>query len=245
MELVTYQQEKNQVVVSSIDIATNFGKEHRNVCQSIRNLVAENSAAKSMFYETTYENRGKQYPMFLMNRDGFSLLVMGFTGKDALDWKVKYIGAFNAMESKLNSPEFIIQRAMGLLQQRCDALLLENKELEKKVEEDKPKVLFADSVAASKSSILIGELAKLISQNGRKIGQNRLFQWMRANGYLMKQGSSYNMPTQKSLELGIIEIKEGSRIDANGVTVVTKTPKVTGKGQQYFLNKFLGENNED
>ncbi len=91
----------NQPVVSSRQIAHNFGKNHRHVLDSIRNLVAENSAAKSMFYETTFDNRGKQYPMYLMNRDGFSLLVMGFTGKKALEWKIRYINAFNAMEEQI------------------------------------------------------------------------------------------------------------------------------------------------
>lgn len=90
-----------QAVASSRDIAEHFEKEHKNVLRDIANLVAQNSAAKSMFYETTYENRGKQYPMYLMNRDGFSLLAMGFTGKAALEWKVKYIEAFNAMEKTI------------------------------------------------------------------------------------------------------------------------------------------------
>lgn len=93
--------QNGEPVASSRQIAENFGKEHKNVIQAVTNLVAENSAAKSMFYETTFENRGKQYPMYLMNRDGFSLLVMGFTGKAALEWKLKYIAAFNAMEKKL------------------------------------------------------------------------------------------------------------------------------------------------
>lgn len=98
-ELITVND--GQAVVSSLDIAEHFGREHKNVAQSIQNLVAENSAAKSLFFETTYENRGKQYPMYLMNRDGFSLLCMGFTGAKALEWKLKYIDAFNKMEKTL------------------------------------------------------------------------------------------------------------------------------------------------
>lgn len=97
--------QNGEPVASSRQIAENFGKEHKNVIQAVTNLVAENSAAKSMFYETTFENRGKQYPMYLMNRDGFSLLVMGFTGKAALEWKLKYIQAFNEMEKKLATPQ--------------------------------------------------------------------------------------------------------------------------------------------
>lgn len=97
--------QNGEPVASSRQIAENFCKEHKNVIQAVANLVAENSAAKSMFYETTFENRGKQYPMYLMNRDGFSLLVMGFTGKAALEWKLKYIQAFNEMEKKLSTPQ--------------------------------------------------------------------------------------------------------------------------------------------
>lgn len=103
-----------------------------------------------------------------------------------------------------------------------------------------PKALFADAVATSKSSILVGELAKILKQNGVKdMGQNRLFEWMRRKGYLMKQGSWYNMPTQKSMDLGLFEIKETSITHSDGHVTVNKTPKVTGKGQQYFVNKFL------
>ena len=200
--------------------------------QTIGNLVAENSATKSMIYETSYENRGRQYPMYLMNRDGFSLLVMGFTGKEALDWKVKYIEAFNEMEKKLNDPEFLVQRSMDYLKSRCDALLLENKEL-------KPKALFADAVSASNESILIGQLAKLIRQNGYEIGQNRLFEWMRENEYLIKKGERYNQPTQKSMDLGLFEVKERTITNPDGSTRITLTTKVTGKGQVYFINKFL------
>ncbi len=98
------------------------------------------------------------------------------------------------------------------------------------------------AVSASQSSILIGELAKLLKQNGVDMGQNRLFGYLRENGYLVKrQGSDRNMPTQKSMELGLFEIKEHNHINSNGVNVTTKTPKVTGKGQQYFINKFLGD----
>ena len=97
--------QNGEPVASSRQIAESFGKEHKHVLDSIKNLVAENSAAKSMFYETTFENRGKQYPMYLMNRDGFTLLAMGFTGKAALEWKLKYIQAFNAMEKQLSTPQ--------------------------------------------------------------------------------------------------------------------------------------------
>lgn len=111
---------------------------------------------------------------------------------------------------------------------------------DKQIEQMKPKALFADAVATSHTSILVGELAKILKQNGIEMGQKRLFAWLREKGYLIKrQGTDYNMPTQKAMELGLFEIKEGSYVNGSGVNITTKTPKITGKGQQYFINKFL------
>lgn len=111
---------------------------------------------------------------------------------------------------------------------------------DKQIEEMKPRALFADAVATSHTSILVGELAKILKQNGIDMGQKRLFAWLREKGYLIKrQGTDYNMPTQKAMELGLFEIKEGSYVNGSGVNITTKTPKITGKGQQYFINKFL------
>lgn len=127
------------------------------------------------------------------------------------------------------------QMALGL---KASQQLLEHKD--KIIAEMKPKALFADAVSASQASILVGELAKLLKQNGIDTGANRLFTWLRENGYLIRRkGTDYNMPTQKSMEMGLFEIKEHNHINSNGVNVTTKTPKVTGKGQQYFINKFL------
>ncbi|MFL2068260.1 phage antirepressor KilAC domain-containing protein [Leuconostoc mesenteroides] len=132
-----------------------------------------------------------------------------------------------------NDPSY--QMALGL---KASQLLLEHKD--KIIAEMKPKALFADAVSASQTSILVGELAKLLKQNGIDTGANRLFTWLRENGYLIRRkGTDYNMPTQKSMEMGLFEIKEHNHINSNGVNVTTKTPKVTGKGQQYFINKFL------
>lgn len=115
-----------------------------------------------------------------------------------------------------------------------------------RIEQMKPKEIFADAVSASHTSILVGDLAKLICQNGYQIGQKRLFDWLRANGYLIKRkGAEWNMPTQKSMEMGLFEIKESTHINGSGCNVTTRTPKVTGKAQVYFVNKFLkGAKNE-
>ncbi|HEV6154777.1 TPA: phage antirepressor KilAC domain-containing protein, partial [Streptococcus pneumoniae] len=140
---------------------------------------------------------------------------------------------FIQVEKDFNSPEKIMARALLMADQKVH-------KLEAQIEADKPKVLFADAVSASHTSILVGELAKLISQNGYKIGANRLFSWMRENGYLIKRkGSDWNMPTQRSMDLKLFEIKETNVQHADGHITVNKTPKVTGKGQQYFIDKFL------
>lgn len=142
---------------------------------------------------------------------------------------------FIQVEKDFNSPEKIMARALLLADEKIQ-------KLETQIEADKPKVLFADAVSASHTSILVGELAKLISQNGYKIGANRLFAWMRENGYLIKRkGSDWNMPTQRSMEMGLFEIKETNIQHPDGHVTITKTSKVTGKGQQYFINKFLSD----
>lgn len=152
-------------------------------------------------------------------------------------WRQYFIG----VEEKWNSPEAIMARALQLSNVKLKQLETTVSDLQKQMEQDKPKVLFADSVTASSSSILIGELAKLIKQNGVDIGQRRLFEWMRVNGYLIKRkGSEYNLPTQRSMEQGLMEIKETSVVHT-GYTTISKTPKVTGKGQVYFINLFLGQ----
>lgn len=142
---------------------------------------------------------------------------------------------FIQIEKDFNSPEKIMARALLMADKKIQ-------KLETQIEADKPKVLFADAVSASHTSILVGELAKLISQNGYKIGANRLFAWMRENGYLIKRkGSDWNMPTQRSMEMGLFEIKETNIQHPDGHVTITKTSKVTGKGQQYFINKFLDD----
>ena len=145
----------------------------------------------------------------------------------------EYRNYFIQVEKAWNSPDMVLKRALQIADKRVLALEFQNEEM-------KPKALFADSVASSHTSILVGELAKILRSNGVNIGANRLFEWLRNNGYLIKRnGSDRNMPTQKSMDLGLFEIKEGTRLHADGSIAVTKTPKVTGKGQIYFVNKFL------
>ena len=168
------------------------------------------------------------------------------TAEKFTDWVTEEIlptirkhGAYmtpDTLDRMISSPEFGIKLLTALQAEREQRVKLENK-----VTADAPKVLFADAVSASRASILVGELAKLLRQNGKEIGQNRLFRWLRENGYLIKRtGSDFNMPTQRSMELGLFSIKETAITHADGTVTVSKTVKVTGKGQQYFVEKFLG-----
>ncbi|HFU4492567.1 TPA: phage antirepressor KilAC domain-containing protein [Streptococcus suis] len=142
---------------------------------------------------------------------------------------------FIQVEKDFNSPEKIMARALLMADKKVH-------QLEAQIEADRPKVLFADAVSASKSSCLIGELAKILKQNSIDIGQNKLFQWLRSNGYLIsRRGESWNQPTQKSMQLGLFELKKTNINHADGHTTVSTTTKVTGKGQQYFINKFLNQ----
>lgn len=158
----------------------------------------------------------------------------------------QYRQYFIDLEKAWNTPEQIFARALKMADQKIEKLKETNAGLLEDVERMRPKEIFADAVKASTSSILIGDLAKLLRQNGVDIGQKRLFEYLRNHGYLIKRkGSDWNMPTQKSMNMGLFEIKESTHIDGNGCNIVTRTPKATGKAQIYFVNKFVGGMSDD
>ncbi len=239
MNNIILSTQNGEPVASSRQIAESFEKNHRDVLRAVDNLKEDVRNFAQMFFETTVpDSYGREQRAYLMNRDGFTLLAMGFTGKAALEWKLKYIAAFNEMEKKLTK-----QPQLTRSQLLATALIAAHEELEEKdkqIETMKPKALFADAVSASKKSILVGELAKLLSQNGINIGQNRLFDWMRKNGYLIKdpKRSDYNLPTQRSMEMGLFEIKETTIQHSDHISI-NRTPKISGRGQVYFVNLFL------
>lgn len=152
----------------------------------------------------------------------------------------EYRQYFLKLEKAWNTPEQIFARALKMANQKIDELKADKTILIDDLRRMKPKEVFADAVSASHTSILVGDLAKLLRQNGIDTGAQRLFEWLRNNGYLIKRkGTDWNMPTQYSMDLELFEIKESSHVDGDGCNITTKTPKVTGKGQQYFINKFL------
>lgn len=151
----------------------------------------------------------------------------------------QYRQYFLDLEKAWNTPEQVFARALRMAEKTIEKLKGDNTALLEDVNRMRPKEIFADAVSASKTSILIGDLAKILKQNGVEIGQKRLFEKLRNEGFLIKSGSSKNMPTQRSMEMELFEVKEGTYIDSSGRNITTKTTKVTGKGQQYFINKFL------
>jgi anti-repressor protein len=230
--------ENDRMITTSKIIAETFGKRHDHVLRDIDNIRKDVPNFGEMFHETeTQDSYGRQQRIYEITRDGFSLLAMGFTGAEAMEWKIKYLEAFNKLEAFWNSPEQIMARAHRIAEQTIASLEQKLQQKDFLIEQNKPKALFADAVASSKTSILIGELAKIICQNGYQIGQKRLFNWLRENGYLMKAS---NLPTQRYIEQALFVIRESTITTGDGITRITKTTKDTGKGQIYFVNKFLG-----
>lgn len=251
---LVYKTERGTPVTDSLRVARAFGKEHKSIIRTIRTLMgsaqncaglgsAENSAHARWFYESSYlDAQGKQRPMFVMNRDGFSLLAMGLTGAKALKFKIAFIDQFNKMEELVKTMAQQTQRSLPTTFAEALRLAAEQaeqiEEQQRQIERERPRVLFSQAVETSQDSILIGELAKLICQNGVSIGEKRLFEWLRTNGYLCQTGERYNHPTQKAIEMSLFELRKVT-INVGDQTKVRTTTKVTGKGQIYFVNKFL------
>lgn len=224
--------------------------EYRNGSRDINRHVDELDRRKEMvndgnqLKETILVNESGLYSLIFSSKMGKAKEFKRWVTSEVLPTIRKH-GAYmseEVIEKTLSDPDYLIRLATNLKEERAKRMLAEAE-----VTRNKPKVLFADTVAASQNSCLVGELAKLISQeairSGRadvKIGQNKLFAWLRNEGYLCKSGERKNQPRQQYIDQGLFEIKKGSYVDSNGALINTSTPKVTGKGQIYFVNKFLG-----
>lgn len=187
-----------------------------------------------------FADSGQNREMYIINESGLYSLVLSSKLPSAKKFK-RWVTS-EVLPALRKTGQYQVKELSG--QELMAKALIEAQNVlaakDKQIQEMKPKVVFADAVATSHTSILVGELAKILKQNGIDMGQKRLFAWLREKGYLIKrQGTDYNMPTQKAMELGLFEIKEGSYVNGSGVNITTKTPKITGKGQQYFINKFL------
>lgn len=226
-ELITVND--GQAVVSSLDIAEHFGREHKNVAQSIQNLVAENSAAKSLFFETSYENRGKQYPMYLMNRDGFSLLCMGFTGAKALEWKLKYIDAFNKMEKALTEQATKPMTTAEMFQLQAQINVEQERRLAA-IEANQQKVIEACSVPAVGRDEWQEDMKKYLSGLCEEYGMS--YPVMYDDLYsALERKVGCNLTTRQSnmrkrLKAAGATYKE--RQSVSKLTVIAKDPALTG-----------------
>ena len=236
-ELIKVRVENDRQLVSARDLHKGLNIKARFSLWVKQNFKSfeEGQDFTSVFVNTEVENNGgfqeRKLQDYLITIDMAKELCMMSKTEKGKEVR-KY---FIQVEKNWNSPDMIMQRALSISKQRIEALQNENAAM-------KPKALFADSVATSKSTVLVGELAKILRGNGVDIGATRLFRWMRDHGYLIsRKGSDWNMPTQKAMNLGLFKIKETTINHSNGTTSISKTPKVTGKGQQYFINKFLKE----
>lgn len=251
--------QNNQVVVSSRQVAEKFGKSHNHVLRDIETLVegVSKNGQTQMYYLTTYvHGQNKQlYPEYLMNRDGFTLLAMGFTGQEALEWKLKFLAKFNEMERELSNPQNLMARALIeahkilndtdlKLKQTQGRLLQTTQQLEtatRKIDRDKPKVEFAEAVIVAKTSCEVADLAKMLAAKGLDIGQNRLYAYLRDNGFLGKRGMYRNLPTQKSMNMGLMQIKTYTYPGRDNRLHEAHIAMITGKGQVYFVRRMLDE----
>lgn len=240
MELEMFNNGKENQTISSREIAEITGKMHKNVlsdCDKLNESYQKMGLAEILAGVYFHENTGKQkHREFLLSKMQSMDLMTGYNA----ELRIKVNRRWEELERKQNGIPQNFSEALKLAYEQ--SVLIEDQK--KVIETNKPKVLFANAVIGSVSSCLIGELAKIICQNGFEIGQNRLFEWLRAEGYLGKFGERKNIPNQKYIEQGLFELKKGIRSGNDGVMHQTITPKVTGKGQVYFVNKFLNDSDE-
>ena len=230
--------------IDSREVAEMVGKAHDKLLRDIRNYIEQLSLAKigqsDFFIASTYKNeRGKEYPCYLVTKKGCEFIAHKLTGVKGTEFTAKYINRFHEMEGIIQDH---IPQGKELL---ALAVLEAQKTIEEQtaqIKEMKPHAILEQAITTANTSILVGDMAKILRQNGVNIGGRRFFECLREKGYLIKRkGTDWNMPTQRSVEQGLFEVKESVYIDGNGCNQITRTPKVTGKGQQYFVNKFLGE----
>lgn len=232
---------KLQQKLDSREVAEMVGKEHKNIIRDIRGYLEEfsqlNFEPSDFFRESTYKRRGKEYPCYLITKEGCEFIAHKLTGVKGTEFTAKYIKRFHEMENiiKEHVPQGKELLALAVLEAQKTI-----EEQTAQIEEMKPHAVLGQAITTANTSILVGDLAKILRQNGVNIGAQRLFGWMRENGYLIKRkGTDWNLPTQRNMDMGLFEIKESVHIDGNGCNKINRTPKVTGKGQQYFVNKFL------
>lgn len=232
------QQFEGELRVSSETVAERTGVEHRAVLQ----LVSVHNESLEQFGQVAFEmragyNNAQVRIAHLNEQQGTLLMTFMKNTAPVIAFKLELVKQFYAMRQALTPA---LPQSYSAALRELAQTVEQNEALEARIEQDAPKVLFADSVATSKSTILVGELAKILKGNGLDIGANRLFERLREDGFLIRRkGSDWNMPTQYAMDLGLFRIKETAVTHSDGHVTVSKTPKVTGKGQQYFVNRYV------
>lgn len=230
---------KPHFVATDVAIALGYSTPRDAISRHCKGVVKHDTPTLGGIQQLSYISEGDVYRLIIRSKlpsaEKFERWIF-----DEVIPSIRKNGGYISGQENLTDEE-LLSKALLVAQNKIadrDRIIASKQE---RIEQMRPKEIFADSVATSKNSILIGDLAKMICQNGVEIGQKRLFDWMREKGYLIKTGSSKNLPTQKSIDLGIMEVKERALNNPDGSVRITLTPKVTGKGQVYFVNKFLGE----
>lgn len=251
MSDINLTNNNGKILASSREVAEKFGKQNKHVNESIRKLMVENSTVKNMFKEATYISaRGREETEFLMDRDGFSLLAMGFTGKKALEWKLKFIEAFNQMEEKLKSGNYLSEEEKlklklfskdpsevayahnRLVEIATAPLIAENEEM-------KPKAEFHDAVSVAENCINFGKFAATFQNNNKiSFGRNKIMDWCRDRNYLCSSHNLKNKPSQYMIDSGYMKYKQNTN-KRDGKEYITYTPLLTGKGEIWLTKRLL------
>lgn len=230
--------------LDSREVAEMVGKEHNKLLRDIRSYIEQLGESKightDFFTESTYKTeQNKTMPCYLVTKKGCEFIAHKLTGVKGTEFTAQYIDRFHEMENiiKKHVPQGKELLALAVLEAQKTI-----EEQTAQIEEMKPHAILGQAITTANTSILVGDMAKILRQNGVNIGGRRLFEWLRENGYLIKRkGTDWNLPTQRSVEQGLFEIKESVHIDGNGCNKISRTPKITGKGQNYFVNHFLKE----
>jgi Rha family phage regulatory protein len=230
--------------ISSLEVAEMVEKQHAHLMRDINTYttyITANPELDSLdfFIESTYiDVQRKERRCYNITKKGCEFIAHKLTGQKGALFTASYINKFHDMEEQIKQPQLPQDYKQAL--QHLLIAVEKNEQLQLTLEQQKPKVIFADAVSATNDTILIRDLAKILKQNGIQIGGNELFEWLRNKGYLIKQkGTDHNRPTQKSMNLGLFKVKETAITHSDGRVTTSITTKVTGKGQQYFVNKFL------
>ena len=236
MDQLVFRGANDQAMTNSLLVAEKFGKEHKNILRDILNLVAQNSAAKLLFVESEYDNRGKTYPMYVMNKDGFTLLVMGFNGKDALNFKLDFLNAFNKMESMLKSDDYILARSQEILNNRLQLATQQVQILESTVEKQVEQIQLLAPKASYTDEVLQSTATYTLTQIAHDLGMRSVFEltgWCKSKGFLFQQSGQWQ-PTAKVAGKGYFTTRTARFFHSDGTVGSSLSTVVTELGRAWL-----------